>query len=70
MLILSRYEDESIIITEPDGSRIAVSVVRFGGQDGRPKVKLGIAAPREYAVYRDEIQRVIDAEAAKKEAVR
>jgi carbon storage regulator len=54
MLILSRKEDESIII----GNDIEVSVVDIKGD----QVKLGIKAPKEIKVYRQEVFRAIQKE--------
>jgi len=47
MLILSRKKDESIII----GDDVEVSVVDIKGD----QVKLGIKAPRDIKVYRQEV---------------
>ena len=54
MLILSRRKDESVII---DG-RIEVAVVDIKGD----QVKLGIKAPREVKVFRNEVFQAIQAE--------
>jgi len=53
MLILSRKVGQSIVI---DG-RIIVKVVRVEGD----QIKLGVEAPPEVAVNREEIQREIEA---------
>jgi carbon storage regulator len=55
MLVLSRKKDESIII---DGS-IVITVVEIRGD----KVRLGIQAPREVPIHRQEISAAILAEA-------
>lgn len=47
MLVLSRKQDESIVI----GGRIRVTVVEVKGG----VVRLGIEAPREIPVYRSEL---------------
>lgn len=47
MLVLSRKRTESIVI----GSNIVVTVVQCTGQT----VRLGITAPREVPVYRQEV---------------
>ncbi len=47
MLVLSRKQDESIVI----GDNIVVTVVEIRGD----KVRLGISAPKEVAVHRREI---------------
>ena len=46
MLFLSRHRDESIII----GDDIVITVIDIRGD----KVRLGIQAPRELAITRDE----------------
>jgi len=53
MLILSRKVGQSIVIN----SNIVVKVVRMDGD----QIKLGIQAPPEVTVHREEIQRDIDA---------
>ncbi|ADI02658.1 carbon storage regulator CsrA [Syntrophothermus lipocalidus] len=47
MLVLSRKKDEAIVI----GDSIRITVIEIQGD----KVRLGIEAPRELAVYRQEI---------------
>ena len=47
MLILTRKQNESIII----GDNIEIVVTRVSGN----KVRIGVAAPRDIAVYRKEI---------------
>jgi len=54
MLVLSRKRNESIVI---DGS-IVVTVVEIRGD----KVRLGIEAPREVSIHREEIFSAIAAE--------
>lgn len=54
MLILSRKVDESIII----GDDILVSIVDIKGD----QVKLGIEAPKDIKVYRQEVYEAIQAE--------
>ena len=54
MLILSRRKDESVVI---DG-RIEVSVVDIKGD----QVKLGIKAPKDVKVYRNEVFLAMQAE--------
>ena len=56
MLVLSRKRNESIVI---DGS-IVITVVEIRGD----KVRLGIEAPREVSIHRQEIFVAIAAEAA------
>lgn len=52
MLVLTRKEDEGIVI---DG-RITVTVVEIRGG----KVKLGVTAPKEVSVHRQEVQALVD----------
>ena len=47
MLVLSRHENEAIVI---DG-RIKITVVRISGD----RIRLGIEAPKEVAVWREEL---------------
>jgi len=51
MLILSRKKDESIVI----GDNIEISIVDIKGDH----VKLGINAPRNVKVYRQEVYKAI-----------
>lgn len=60
MLVLSRQRDESIII----GDHIVVTIVDIRGD----KVRLGIKAPPEVSVHREEIYELIQKEAEQKEA--
>jgi carbon storage regulator len=60
MLVLSRPRDESIII----GDHIVVTIVDIRGD----KVRLGIKAPPEISVHREEIYNLIQQEAQQKEA--
>lgn len=61
MLVLSRREDESIEILCPDGTVIEVMCIRIGTGDygGERKVRLGVTAPKDYAIHRSEIARAI-----------
>lgn len=54
MLILSRHRDESIII----GKDIVVTVVEIRGD----KVRLGISAPTDVSVHRQEVFEAIQRE--------
>ena len=54
MLILSRKKNESIMI----GDKIKISVVDIKGEH----VKLGILAPREVKVFRQEVYQAIQME--------
>ena len=58
MLVLSRQRDESIII----GDHIVVTVVDIRGD----KVRLGIEAPKEVPVHRQEVYEAIQRENALK----
>jgi len=52
VLVLSRQRDESIII----GGNIVVTVIDIRGE----KVRLGITAPADVSVNRQEVQRAIE----------
>lgn len=54
MLVLSRQRDESIII----GDNVVITIVDVRGD----KVKLGIEAPREISVHRQEVYEAIQRE--------
>ncbi len=54
MLVLSRQRDQSIII----GDNIVITIVDVRGD----KVKLGIEAPREISVHRQEVYEAIQRE--------
>jgi carbon storage regulator len=56
MLVLSRQRDESIII----GDNIVITIVDIRGD----KVRLGIAAPTEIPVHREEVYEAIQREKA------
>jgi carbon storage regulator len=60
MLILSRKKEESIIIDE----KIVISVIDIKGD----QIKLGIQAPKEVKIYRQEVYEAIQNE--NKEAVK
>ena len=59
MLVLSRQRDESIYI---DGQKIVITVVDIRGD----KVRLGIQAPTEISVHRQEVYEAIQREGQKK----
>lgn len=61
MLVLSRKQDEKIII---DG-RITIMVVSIQGD----KVRLGIEAPRDVSVHREEVHAAIQREGQKRSTV-
>ena len=54
MLVLSRHRDESIMI----GDNVVVTIVDIRGD----KVRLGIAAPKEIPVHRQEVYEAIQRE--------
>lgn len=56
MLVLSRQRDESIII----GDNIKITIVDIRGD----KVRLGIEAPKEVPVHREEVYKAIQQENA------
>lgn len=58
MLVLTRKKNESIII----GDSISIMVIEIRGD----KVRLGINAPREVPVHRQEVHEAIKREAEKK----
>jgi carbon storage regulator len=60
MLVLSRQRDESIII----GDNIVITIVDIRGD----KVRLGIEAPTEIPVHRQEVYEAIQRENAKSDA--
>jgi carbon storage regulator len=54
MLVLSRHRDESIFI----GDDIVITVIELRGD----KVRLGISAPQEVSVHRQEVYEAIQRE--------
>jgi carbon storage regulator len=60
MLVLSRQRDESIII----GDNIVITIVDIRGD----KVRLGIEAPKEVPVHRQEVYEAIQRERAQNES--
>ena len=52
MLCLNRYPGERILITLPDGRQIALAVLAITPWG---KVRLGIEAPRDIEVWREEL---------------
>ncbi|VAX41716.1 Carbon storage regulator [hydrothermal vent metagenome] len=59
MLVLSRQRDESIII----GDNIVLTIVDIRGD----KVRLGIEAPKEISVHRQEVYEAIQREIKQQE---
>lgn len=53
MLVLSRKENENLVI----GDDIVIRIVKVRGDT----VRLGITAPREVGVYREEVYRALHA---------
>lgn len=61
-MVLSRHENEAIIIRGTGECRLVVIGVRLGGK-GRPhRVRLGFEANSELVINREEIQIAIDSE--------
>jgi len=62
MLVLSRNVGESIILVHPEIGRMEVCVVGFktgrGGE--RVGVRIGVNAPPDVSIHREEIQDLID----------
>ncbi|MDB6060909.1 MAG: carbon storage regulator [Verrucomicrobiaceae bacterium] len=56
MLVLSRRSDETVII----GDDIKITVLSISGN----QVRIGIAAPKEISVHREEVYKRIQAELA------
>lgn len=55
MLVLSRKKGEVIDVTAPGGQRLEITIVEID----RGKVRIGIAAPKEYLVNRREVTEAI-----------
>jgi carbon storage regulator len=58
MLVLTRRVNESIVI----GDNITITVVAVQGHGAHAQVRLGIAAPRETAVLRQEVYEAVRSE--------
>lgn len=56
-LMLSRKENEKIMITCPDGTVLEMVIAEISGKQERrePKVRLGFNGPREYIFDREEV---------------
>ncbi len=59
MLVLTRHENEVIVITTPAGERIRLVVIK-AAENRRAKTRLGIDAPSDHQVHRAEVQERID----------
>ncbi len=59
MLVLSRKLSEKIVITAPCGTQITVCLVEIRNAK---KCRIGVEAPRDWIVNREEVQNSIDAE--------
>ncbi len=57
MLILTRRSEEEIYIETPEG-RITLKVISLDPRS----VKIGIDAPKEFAIYREELYRQVNKE--------
>jgi carbon storage regulator len=58
MLVLSRRESESIVVTLPDQRRIRITLVEMQ----RDRARIGFDAPKDVVIHRDEVQASIDRE--------
>jgi carbon storage regulator len=65
MLVLSRERDEKIVIGQGD-SKVTITIVDIRGD----KVRIGINAPRELSVHREEVYEAIQRETAREQAKR
>lgn len=54
MLVVSRYENERIVI-EPSGIVIQIAEIIPGINGGMDKVKIGVTAPDEEKILREEL---------------
>ena len=60
MLVLSRKRDEKVVIVTPSGDEIVVCVTEIRGD----RARLGVEAPKNYAIHREEVIQAIRAEGA------
>jgi len=60
MLAVSRRRDETVIIKDTQGTVVRVKVLEFKDDGYGQRVILGIAAPREWPVYREELSDNLD----------
>ena len=61
MLVLSRKKDESIMV----GDNIKLTIIEIRGD----KVRLGIEAPRDVTVHREEIYKIVKKEKAEQDEI-
>ena len=63
MLCLNRCEGQRFVIRTPNGDELVILIIK----QHRPSqgVRLGIDAPRQYAIVREELQERIERSAAK-----
>jgi len=55
MLVISRKEDESIIIESEQGEPIEIKVISVDNQ-----VRIGISAPNGYKIWRNELFKTVE----------
>jgi sRNA-binding carbon storage regulator CsrA len=55
MLVISRECGGKVAIICPDGTQLWVTIADIDTTRKSPRVRLGITAPRNYAIYREEI---------------
>ena len=60
MLAVSRRKEETVIIKDAEGTVVRVKVLEFKDDGYGHRVILGIAAPREWPVYREELSDNLD----------
>jgi len=58
MLVLSRSVGELVVMVLPDGRQVTVKVVEVRHTG---KIRLGITAPEDVPVHRQEIQKIVEA---------
>lgn len=62
MLVLARRVGQRIRITTPDGTQIWLMITSI--DDHGKKVRIGITAPLDYAIFREEVIALTEAHAA------
>ncbi len=60
MLVLSRLVGERIFITAPDGTRLTIALCDLE----RGKAKIGVDAPDDWTIHREEVQTKLDQQKA------